>query len=87
MIPAHVELLKKGYSVGIFLASGRRIPRNGGAILAKSKSLASLEERLREDPFQTFKIATAETIPLNPRVKKEPWKMCFDFIKNQTFNN
>ncbi|HFT7227377.1 MULTISPECIES: YciI family protein [Enterobacter] len=70
-IPAYVEWLKKGDAEGIFLTSGRRIPRNGGTILAQCESLASLEERLREDPFQTFKLATAEIIPLNPRVKKE----------------
>lgn len=33
-IPAQVEWLKKGHAEGIFLASGRRIPRKGGVILA-----------------------------------------------------
>ncbi|MEG5897315.1 hypothetical protein UXO98_23760, partial [Enterobacter chengduensis] len=65
------EWLKKGYSEGIFLASGRRIPRNGGVILAKSENLASLEERLREDPFQRLKLATAEIIPFEPSMKAE----------------
>ena len=62
-IPAHVEWLKKRYAEGIFLASGIRNPRNGGVILAKCESLASLEERLREDPFQALKLATVEIIP------------------------
>ena len=70
-IPAHVEWLKKGYAEGIFLASGRRIPRNGGVILAKCESLASLEERLREDPFQKLKLATVEIIPFEPSMKTE----------------
>ena len=70
-IHAHVEWLKKGYSEGIFLASGRRIPRNGGVILAKSESLAFLEERLREDPFQALKLATVEIIPFEPSMKTE----------------
>ena len=70
-IPAHVEWLKKGYAEGIFLASGRRIPRNGGVILAKCESLASLEERLREDPFQKLKLATVEIIPFEASVKTE----------------
>jgi uncharacterized protein YciI len=42
-IPAHVEWLKKGYAEGIFLASGRRIPRNGGVILAKCEVLPLLK--------------------------------------------
>lgn len=70
-IPAHVEWLKKGYAEGIFLASGRRIPRNGGVILAKCESLTSLEECLREDPFQTLKLATVEIIPFEPSMKTE----------------
>ncbi|MBF9770219.1 YciI family protein [Enterobacter asburiae] len=70
-IPAHVEWLIKGYVEGIFLASGRRIPRNGGVILAKCESLTSLEERLREDPFQALKLATVEIIPFEPSMKTE----------------
>ncbi|MCK6711234.1 YciI family protein [Enterobacter cloacae] len=70
-IPAHIEWLKKGYAEGIFLASGRRVPRNGGVILAKCESLASLEERLREDPFQRLKLATADIIPFEPSMKTE----------------
>ena len=70
-IPAHVEWLKKRYAEGIFLASGRRNPRNGGVILAKCESLASLEERLREDPFQALKLATVEIIPFEPSMKTE----------------
>ncbi|STV74692.1 YciL domain-containing protein [Klebsiella michiganensis] len=34
-LAAHVEWLKQGYADGIFLASGRKIPRSGGVILAK----------------------------------------------------
>ncbi|EGQ5282704.1 TPA: hypothetical protein QCD44_003968 [Enterobacter hormaechei] len=63
--------LEKVYAKGIFLASGRRIPRNGGVILAKCESLASLEERLREDPFQRLKLATVEIIPFEPSMKTE----------------
>ncbi|HCQ7773866.1 YciI family protein [Enterobacter kobei] len=70
-IPAHVEWLKKGYAEGIFLASGRRVQRNGGVILAMCESLASLEERLRQDPFQTLKLATAEIIPFELSMKAE----------------
>lgn len=70
-IPAHVEWLKKGYAEGIFLASGRRVPRIGGVILAKCESLASLEERLREDPFQRLQLATSEIIPFEPSMKTE----------------
>ncbi|MCF6689264.1 YciI family protein [Raoultella terrigena] len=64
-ISEHVEWLKQGYSDGVFLASGRRIPRNGGVILAKSDSIESLKARLSQDPFQKLKIANADIIPFD----------------------
>lgn len=68
-IPAHVEWLKKGYSDGVFLASGRRIPRNGGVILATCDSIESLETRLSQDPFQKLSIAKAEIFPFEATMK------------------
>ncbi len=48
---AHVAFLKKYYSAGNFLVSGRKIPRDGGIILAVAKSREELEAIVREDPF------------------------------------
>jgi uncharacterized protein YciI len=62
-IPVHAEWLRKGYADGAFFASGRRIPRTGGVILAKGDSLEAVEARMREDPFQRLGLATAEIIP------------------------
>ena len=70
-IPAHVEWLKKGYADGLFLASGRRVPRNGGVILAKCDSLESLEERLSQDPFQKLNIAKVDIIPFEASMKAQ----------------
>ncbi len=62
-IPAHVEWLKKCYADGLFLASGRRIPRTGGVILAKCDSPGILESRLGPDPFPQLGLAPTEIIP------------------------
>ncbi|HDS8638489.1 TPA: hypothetical protein QH746_004506 [Klebsiella variicola] len=62
-IPAHVEWLKKGYADDLFLASGRRLPRTGGVILAKCASQEMLESRLSQDPFQQLGLARTEIIP------------------------
>lgn len=70
-ILAHVEWLKKGYADGVFLASGRRVPRNGGVILAKCDSLESLEERLSQDPFQKLNIAKVDIIPFEASMKAQ----------------
>ena len=47
----HVEWLKKGYDEGLFVASGRRVPRTGGVILARSGDEQALVDFLARDPF------------------------------------
>ncbi|WP_433795621.1 YciI family protein [Actinoplanes sp. CA-252034] len=53
----HVAWLDQQYADGVFLASGRRIPRVGGVILAKDVTPAELEERLDLDPFRRHGLA------------------------------
>ena len=48
---AHMKFLKKYYDAGNFLVSGRKIPRDGGIILAVGKDRAAIEAIAREDPF------------------------------------
>lgn len=48
---AHVRFLKKYYASGHFLVSGRKIPRDGGIILAAAKSREEIESIVKEDPF------------------------------------
>ena len=48
---AHVAFLKKYYASGHFLVSGRKIPRDGGIILAVGKDRSEIEAIVREDPF------------------------------------
>ncbi len=54
---AHVAFLKKYYAAGNFLVSGRKIPREGGVIIATAKSKDALEAIVREDPFVTHGLA------------------------------
>jgi uncharacterized protein YciI len=48
---AHVIFLKKYYAAGNFLISGRKIPRDGGIIVAVARSREHIEAIVREDPF------------------------------------
>ena len=48
---AHMAFLNKHYAAGRFLISGRKIPRDGGIILALGKSREEIETLMREDPF------------------------------------
>jgi uncharacterized protein YciI len=48
---AHVVFLKKYYAAGHFLVSGRKIPREGGIIVAAGKTRQQIEAIIEEDPF------------------------------------
>src|SRR5262245_30835780 len=54
---AHVRFLKKHYAAGNFLVSGRKVPRDGGIILAVGETRQQIEAIIREDPFVTHDLA------------------------------
>ena len=54
---AHVKFLKKYYASGHFVVSGRKIPRDGGIIVATGSSRQEIEDIAREDPFFTNGLA------------------------------
>jgi uncharacterized protein YciI len=53
----HVDFLKKYYAAGHFVVSGRKIPRDGGIIVAVGKSRAQIEAIVEEDPFHRHGLA------------------------------
>lgn len=54
---AHVKFLKHYYAAGNFLVSGRKIPRDGGIILAVGDNRTQIETIVKEDPFIKLKLA------------------------------
>jgi uncharacterized protein YciI len=61
-MPAHVKFLKKYYAAGNFVVSGRKIPRDGGIILAVGDSRQRVEAIAREDPFYVHGLADVRVI-------------------------
>ena len=59
---AHVAFLKKHYAAGNFIVSGRKIPRDGGIIIATGTSREQIEAIVREDPFYTRGLADFRVI-------------------------
>ena len=59
---AHVAFLEEGYRAGLFVASGRRVPRTGGVILAVSPSREALAALMEHDPFVREGLATFEIV-------------------------
>ena len=71
----HVVFLKKYYKQNVFVASGRKVPRTGGIILALAKSKEEIERIIREDPFHIhnlaeFTITEFLTSQYHPELKK-----------------
>jgi uncharacterized protein YciI len=48
---AHMSFVRKHYAAGRFLLSGRKIPRDGGIILALGDSREEIEAIVQRDPF------------------------------------
>ncbi len=59
---AHVKFLQKYYASGHFLISGRKIPRDGGIILAVGESRDRIQQIAEEDPFYTRGLADVRII-------------------------
>lgn len=71
----HVKFLRKYYKKNVFVASGRKVPRTGGIILALAKSKEEIEDIISEDPFHKhnlaeFSITEFLTSQYHPELKK-----------------
>lgn len=58
----HVAWLNRHYAAGVFVASGRKVPRDGGIILASGDDRAAIEAIVAEDPFVARGLADARII-------------------------
>lgn len=62
----HNAWIARGFDDGVFLLVGSLKPQGGGAILAIGTDLASLEQRVAEDPFVQKGIAKSHIQELSP---------------------
>ncbi|MGO9378955.1 MAG: YciI family protein [Dissulfurispiraceae bacterium] len=73
-LEAHRRFLDEGYAAGYLLASGPRVPRTGGILLAQAPSIDELKAYLSRDPFNEagvaqYKVLEFEPTKSDPRVK------------------
>ncbi|KFN38747.1 MAG: GTP cyclohydrolase [Sulfuricurvum sp. MLSB] len=66
LLEEHVEYLKEQYRLGNFLASGRKVPRTGGIILARAVSREEIETIITLDPFYRHGVASYEITEFSP---------------------
>jgi len=69
---AHMKFLKKHYASGAFLVSGRKIPRDGGIILAVGESRQEIEAMVKEDPFVAKGLAEFRVIEFRASQQADP---------------
>ncbi|MEU4266504.1 YciI family protein [Streptomyces sp. NPDC026092] len=58
LLDAHVEWLDAQYAAGVFIASGRKNPRDGGIVLAAGVDRAEIEKIVAADPFTVENVCT-----------------------------
>lgn len=68
---AHMAFLKRHYATGHFLVSGRKVPREGGIILAVAESREQVEAMVQEDPFVSRGLADYRVIEFRESQRAE----------------
>jgi uncharacterized protein YciI len=65
-VDAHLEdhraWLDRQYAAGVLLASGAKVPRTGGIVLAGGLDRAALDALLAEDPFAKAGVAAYDVV-------------------------
>ena len=67
----HMGFIRKHYASGHFLVSGRKVPRDGGIILAVGKSREEIEAIARDDPFVKRGLASVRVIEFRASQKAD----------------
>ncbi|MDP3669164.1 MAG: YciI family protein [Telluria sp.] len=63
---AHRAFLREQYGRGVLLMSGRKVPPEGGIIIANAETRAEVEEIVRQDPFHIAGVARYEITEFVP---------------------
>ena len=61
-----MAFIERNYSAGLFLASGAKVPRTGGVIIARGRSVADIEELITADPFHMAGVARYKITEFDP---------------------
>ena len=61
-LSAHRIFLDQYYAAGTFIASGAKVPREGGIILAQASSKEEISRIITEDPFHQHGLANYRII-------------------------
>ena len=62
LVPDHIRFLDEHYASGLFIVSGRIVPRTGGVILIASDNRERVSAILDQDPFSIGGVSTYELV-------------------------
>ena len=65
LVPAHREFLQEQFTAGLFIVSGRRVPWDGGVIVA-SGTREDVEAAVARAPFTREGVAKTEIVEFEP---------------------
>ncbi len=68
---AHVQFLNKYYHSKNFIISGRKIPRDGGIIIATASAKKEIEKIIKQDPFYKYELADFRIIEFDASQKAQ----------------
>jgi uncharacterized protein YciI len=66
LVASHMAFIERGYASGLFLASGAKVPRTGGVIIARGKTVADIEALITGDPFHMAGVAKYRITEFDP---------------------
>lgn len=74
----HMTFLNACYREGLFIVSGRKVPRTGGIILAQGSSKEALEALMKSDPFVSHGLAKVTITEFRASQTHPDFKKLFD---------
>lgn len=66
LVAPHMAFIERNYAAGLFLASGAKVPRTGGIIIARGRSVADIEDLITADPFHMAGVARYKITEFEP---------------------
>jgi uncharacterized protein YciI len=72
LLVEHMTWLKSHYETGVFIASGRKEPRNGGVILAVGNDKPAIETLVTTDPISVAGICEYRITHFSPPLSRRP---------------
>jgi len=66
LVASHMAFIDRCYASGLFLASGAKVPRTGGVIIARGRTVADIEALITGDPFHMARVAKYRITEFDP---------------------